>query len=150
MSPPRGDPMDDTRTGDTFADLLPEIRTVTLGKRDVQVRALTLEEMPPVVAPFAPLIKAYGNGGSDGLAAISRELNAPACAVAEACTGIPASVWRAADAAKLLAVVKVALEMHVDFFVHGLELAGMLGAMVRPADGLTQSPTSQAAGTPDR
>lgn len=138
----------ETRTDDAeLSAILPEVRYVEFGEQRIAVRELTAEEWPPVVEDFKPLYEIWTSGGELTIGKVMGALLAPACRVAAATTTRSAAEWKRAGGGKLLAVVKVAVQVNADFFVHALELLAMFGAMVPKPAGLTPSPTLQAEGT---
>lgn len=139
-------------TSDSLAALLPNERSVEFERGAVVVRELTLAEMARLSGQFRPLVAAFTGAGGDpprDIVDVVAQYESAAYAVAEASTGIAASTWRRAGAAKLARVVQAAVEENLDFFVRCVELAITLGAMQPTAPnglGRTLSDTSSDAG----
>lgn len=137
-----------TSDADSLSALVPAFRAVAFGQSEVRVRELTAEELPEIVEAMRPLLAAVEGGAGDFLRMIPGMMG-PACAVAQATTGIAAAHWKRAGIGKLAEVVRVALELNLDFFVHGLAIGATLAVMApRRGDGPTPSPSSPLAATP--
>lgn len=134
----------------TLAALLPEVASFEFGPLKVSVRELVADEWPAIVEDFKPLVELFVAGSPLTAATLTKQLIGPACAVAEATTGIPAATWRKAGGSKLAPVVLKAVQLNHGFFVHGLELLATFGGMLPKAGGPTPSPTSQVEATPSR